>query len=284
MEGKTLRIGRMALPDFTSWVQDSFLVATAGETETRIWASPRVKRRHGGWDDAVPRLVAEHLGWRCELLPCGVEAGNVLVDSAVVIGADVPTNAPEPEWGALREQLTSTGRRLVVAVSGASQPIFHIDLYLTLAGPHAVTGQPCALVGSVRQARTLLGQPSDPTDPDASLDAVAVYLAADGFAVDRLPLMPLSALSLPEAAWFSYNNCLVEVWRDIDGTLRRRVALPAYGADGGTALETLDAEAARVWRGLGFEVRFASGAFTRMAELAGSLRCMTKVLSRRDAP
>ena len=44
IQGSTLRTWRMALPDFTSWVQDAFLVAVDSTGEHAVWASPHVRR------------------------------------------------------------------------------------------------------------------------------------------------------------------------------------------------------------------------------------------------
>src|SRR6185503_8752078 len=96
----------LALPDFTNWVQDAFLVAGGRGHGARVWASPTVTREYGGWDDAVPVRLAEHIGWPLQLLPCPVPAGNVLVDEdRVLIGADVQSSATESEWRALLEWL-----------------------------------------------------------------------------------------------------------------------------------------------------------------------------------
>ena len=114
----------------------------------------------------------------------------------------------------------------------------------------------------------------------SGLDAVADHLATLGYAVERLPLLPFSNTLLTKAAHYTYNNCLVEVWRAPDGSVQRRVTRPAYATKSNEALTVLDEDAARVWEGLGFTVTFAPGEFARVSELFGSLRCMTKVLER----
>ena len=283
----TLRVSSMALPDFTNWVQDAFLVAVDSTGNRQVAASPKVYRQFGGWDDEVPRQLAAHLGWPCTTLPVGVEAGNILVDShAVLIGSDVAQETPEPEWTSLQTELASGGRIVHVCVPNARQPIFHLDLYVTLAGPHHTTGQPMALIGSVHRARALVGDLQTGESVEAGetletgLDGVANHLIALGYAVERLPLLPFSNTFLTKAAHYTYNNCLVEVWRTPDGAIQRRVTLPSYATEQNDALTVLDEDAAEVWKGLGFTVRFARGEFARVAELFGSLRCMTKVLER----
>jgi hypothetical protein len=275
VDGSTLRITRLALPDFTSWIQDAFLVA--GNSD-RILASSHVRRQHGGWDDEVPYRVADHLCWRYEQLSCAFEAGNVLVDDeCVVIGVDVRANASPQQWDALQSVLTRGGRRLVV-IGPTPQPVFHLDLYVTLAGLDHASGKPIAVVGSVRRARELIGQRAD-LGVDQGLDATAAELEQAGYLVRRLPLLPFTSDLAPGGAWYSYNNCLVERYGKSE-TECRRVIVPAYGSGNAADLDTLDAEAARVWSSLGFGVRLVRGAFAHLAPLGGSVRGMTKVLRR----
>lgn len=286
VEGSTLRITRLGWPDYTNWVQDAFIVARQPSGLRRVWSSPRVQRHHGGWDDAVPPRLAAHLGWDCETLPSGVEIGNVLVDEqSVVVGADVPSTLGEAEWNSLRSWLEAGGRRVIVPAPDSRQPIFHLDLCVTLAGRRQADGRPLALVGSVRRAREIIGEACTELDvaTDAALDDVAADLVTAGYAVGRLPLLPMRGASTAPSrhdVWYSHNNCLVEVWRGSDVRLHRRVTLPAYGGQGNEPLGSLDVEAERVWTSLGFEVTLARGSFARLARLGGSIRCMTKVLER----
>ncbi|MEX2284820.1 MAG: hypothetical protein WEE89_20195 [Gemmatimonadota bacterium] len=299
LEGRTLRITKLALPDFTNWVQDAFLVAIDASGQPLIWASPRVEREYGGWDDEVVRQLTAHLGWPSAVLPFGLEAGNVLVDQvSILLGAAVRAGATDAEWQQLNDRVSLSpipdprsairdpqsairNRTVRVCVPGLPQPVFHIDLYVTLAGVHPATGRPLALVGSIRQALALVGEEDSADDTDAGLNAVADYLVTAGYTVERLPLLPFINPQMKKPAHFSYNNCLVEIWRDAVGSTRRRVTLPVYGNEGGP-LDALDRAAAGIWEGLGFEVKAARGEFALVAELYGSVRCMTKVLERAD--
>jgi hypothetical protein len=278
VDGGTLRVTRLALPDFTNWVQDAFLVAANAAGVAELWASPHVRRRYGGWDDAVPKRLADHLGWTCQTLPCAIEAGNVLVDhQAVVVGGDVRAAAAPAEWDAFRDKLAAHSRDVIICGAEAPQPLFHVDLYVALAGPHHTTGRPLALVSSARLARAILGQASTDSQLDDGLDAVALELTTRGYTVERLPLLPFTGELAPAGAWYSYANCLVELFDDT-----RRVVLPAYGRGDSDPLDTLDAAARDTWSALGFDVRLARGEFAYLAQLGGSVRCRTKVL-RRDS-
>jgi hypothetical protein len=237
-----------------------------------------VKREYGGWDDALPHRLARHLSWPVELLPAGLEAGNVLVnDCHVVVGADVPRER-RAEWLSLRARLESGGREVLVVAAESEQPVFHLDLYTTLAGRDD-RGVPIALVGSVERACAIAGQPfeGDLVKVEKGLNSVATALGAVGYRVERLPLVPIEVAHLPEGGWVSYNNCLLQVWNEPSGKHRRVVVMPRFAGEA-AEFAALDEEAIRVWSSLGFEVRCAEGAFARMAEFGGSLRCMTKVL------
>ncbi len=286
-DGTTLRVGRLPLPDYTPWVQDTCLIAQSNGGRPCVLASPDVERVRGNRDEALPRLLAEHLGWELAELPGGVAGANVAVDGRhIVVGAAVRAGLGPGRFRRLGNLLHGAGRdrRRVVVVPGVgAQPLPHQDYYVALAGDDR------ALVGSVRAARDL-GWPIEPgrggRDPETELDAVARQLERLGYDVSRLPLAPLSKPATraaePGPDWISYTNCLVEVFRspEGEGALRRRVILPAYGTDGGAGLAALDRAAARVWADLGFEAALARGPFTWLAALRGSVRCMTKVPAR----
>jgi hypothetical protein len=278
MEGRTLRLGTIpGWADFTPWVQDTFLVRYDRDGRTLL-ASPEIRRPEGSHDDDVAPFVARALGWRLEMLPLGLEASNVLTDGRyVIVGADVVRDKPRASrrdlFGALRGD-----ERVVTMPRGVAQPLPHEDLYITLAG-NGPEG-PLALVGSQRVAAAVRGRRFERDGIEIALDAVAADLERLRYAVRRLPLEAHTADRVPVRGWTSYNNALVERAEAAGGKAGNRVILPAFGTDGGPPLRDLDAAAAAVWSGAGFEVRFAEGPFTWLAERQGSLRCLTKVLDR----
>ncbi|MDH3496488.1 MAG: hypothetical protein OER21_06990 [Gemmatimonadota bacterium] len=277
LEGKTLKLGSVPWGDFTLWVQDPFLVAQNDEAVCLL-ASPIVERPDGGLDEDIPPLVAAHLGWGCRPLRQPLDGANVLVDDAhAVVGGDA---------GAEHDRVAAlpSGNECppLVIPSRGGQPLSHQDLYLTLAGPHSTSGRPTALVGSQALAARVAGEPFEARERDERLDRVATDLADAGYHVERLPLTRERADPRWKPGWIGYNNVLVETWRD-GPTLRRRVTVPRYGTDGGPHLAALDAAAADIWTGLGFEVRPVEAPFTWLAVFDGGIRCMTKVLAREPA-
>lgn len=245
--------------------------------------------------DFVTSLYADYL-----------DAGRELV----VVGTDRPI--------ALRELYgTRQGDEyfLDIAADGAGtyQPIFHIDMFLTLAGPApGPGGRFRVLVGSPAAADRALGTQS-PFALDDVYDAVASGLEGLGMEVVRNPLVhrpelgatftlaelkamaarpgnqvllePLAELAAAGAvdgsavrvrAWHhvTWNNCLVEA-----GTDRRRVYLPTFGHPPDDDLAPLDAAMADLWAGLGFEVVLL-GDFNPFARRQGVVHCITKYLRR----
>ena len=175
----------------------------------------------------------------------------------------------------------------VTGGQGARQPIFHIDMFISLAGRDASTGRYLVLVGDPSRADELLGW--DPVDHalQAEFDQIAAQLARLGFEVRRTPLPYLPALLrgpvegaaagvVGEVRWYyaTSNNCLVQ----IDGD-DRQVWLPTYGHGDNAELQVVDREHQRTWEELGFEVH-RLGNFHPFAMQMGAVHCIKKYLAR----
>jgi hypothetical protein len=160
---------------------------------------------------------------------------------------------------------------------GTAQPLFHIDMFLTLTG-RGDGGRPRILVGSPRLAATALGMPLPGHSMQEVFDNIAAGLARSGFEVLRNPL-PLVYLDDPgarERIWYfaTANNALVEAT-----DAARTVWLPTYGHGPWPELEATDQANARLWTELGFEVRLL-GDFHPFAENLGAVHCIKKYLQR----
>ncbi len=291
----------------TAWARDALIAA--GDTTDRplFLATSALDRR----DDAqAPALFAAATGAR--LIPTGLpfEGGDILIDrDRVLVGADSlrrigrgdahaggralaamfasvdgrarailpvggrpgpseterPTDTPAPGW----TEVVGFGQR-----PDSRQPIFHIDMFVSLTGLDR-DGRPIALVGDhVLAARALGHAPLPHATPDA-FAAIAHDLRAAGYAVERLPLPLLwtDDVVRRRRTWFfaSYNNVLVA-----DGV----VWLPEYGHDGWPEVDRTDKLAAAIWRRLGFEVRAVPGCLP-LAENLGGLHCLANVIRRR---
>ncbi|HET9871147.1 MAG TPA: hypothetical protein VFP89_00960 [Propionibacteriaceae bacterium] len=197
--------------------------------------------------------------------------------------------------------------------AGTYQPIFHIDMFLTLIGPDEQGGFQ-VLVGSPSMGSDLLGTRS-PYDLDDVYDTLAADLERAGLNVRRNPLVhrptvgriltmeelrgmaerpdgePLQAALAELAAagagdsdevsvrsWHhvTWNNCLVEN-SSTDGV--RRVYMPTYGHGDNADLAVIDNHMRRMWEGLGFEVSMLAD-FNSFARRQGVVHCIKKYLAR----
>jgi hypothetical protein len=197
---------------------------------------------------------------------------------------------------------------------GTYQPIFHIDMLVTLIG-RTDDGFEC-LVGSPGMADDILGRRSPFALQDV-YDTVAKDLTKAGMRVHRNPLVHWPTLgeqftveqlrdlstqpgneSLGPAVkelrtagatpstrvrvrtWhhITWNNCLVEN----DGGQNRAVYLPTFGHGAYADLAVIDDRMEEMWRQLGFDVHRLAD-FTTFAERQGVVHCIKKYLQRSAA-
>jgi hypothetical protein len=166
---------------------------------------------------------------------------------------------------------------------GRSQPIFHLDMFVTLAGRDG-DGAYRVLVGDPAMADTVLGRRSVPHSLAWAFDEVAARLRRQGLRVIRNPL-PLTYVDYPGAgpgdpdvrSWYfaSSNNCLVQV----DRSAGNRVWLPTYGHGDWRELRRTDAANADLWASLGFDV-VPLGDYHRFAQNLGAVHCITNCYRR----
>ena len=250
-------------------------------------------------DDVTPEEFAR------QLFSKYVDEGRKLV----VVG----TKKPIP----IRDYVgTKDGRSyyLDIASGGAGtfQPIFHIDMFLTLVGVNAA-GAFEVLVGDPSLADKILGTKSPFALQDV-YDDVAQSLTALGFAVTRNPLVhrgtvrntttlselrneasqpgyealmtavkELAAAGASNATkvrvrdWhhITWNNCLVER----SAAKGKHVYLPTFGHGQNRDLKSIDAAMAKLWTSLDFTVH-QLGDFNKFAERQGVVHCIKKYLTR----
>ena len=166
----------------------------------------------------------------------------------------------------------------VGAGAGSLQPIFHIDMFLSLAGQNPESGRYRVLVGSPAAAAKVLGERLPDHALALAFDEIARRLKRLGFDVIRTPL-PRVYVDYPGERlrqWYfaTSNNCLVEITDD-----SKRVWLPTYGHGPWEALAATDEANKEIWEGLGFEV-VQLGDFHYFAQNLGSLHCIKKYLRR----
>ncbi|HYH27274.1 MAG TPA: hypothetical protein VEA19_00690, partial [Actinomycetota bacterium] len=197
----------------------------------------------------------------------------------------VGTDRPVPQRTA-RSVVVDGRERLEIVneAAGRAQPLFHIDLFLSLAG-RGPSGRYRILVGSPGLADRMLGRATVDHGMDALFDDIAEQLADEGFEVVRNPLpltyadgeREIDGQTRSVRVWYfaTSNNCLVQ----IDEDAGNQVWLPSYGHRGWSDLAATDAENERIWQSLGFNVRTLPS-FHAFAQRSGALGCITKVLER----
>jgi hypothetical protein len=196
----------------------------------------------------------------------------------------VPVGTTLPVPSAARRQFVLDGVTWVEEVyagnvPGTRQPIFHIDMFVSLAG-RGEDGRYRILVGDPREAARLSGEPLQAHAMTAVFDDIARDLGRRGYAVVRTPL-PL-VYSDDELArvrsWYfaTSNNVLVHA----PAGARPTVYLPTY-AHGPFAdtLAATDRRHAEIWEGLGYDV-VALGDFHPFAINLGAAHCIKKYLAR----
>jgi len=196
--------------------------------------------------------------------------------------------------------------------AGTYQPIFHIDMFVTLLGPGA-TGSFDVLVGSPALADPLLGTTS-PFALSEVYDTLAAQLTTAGLNVQRNPLVhrptvgrrtsldelrasaaepgnetladavdELVALGARDGSairvrtWHhvTWNNCLVET----STVAGRHVYLPTFGHGANADLKPIDDAMKALWESLGFTVHML-GDFNEFARRQGVVHCIKKYLRR----
>ena len=257
--------------------------------------NPPVEAPDGAAPDAfVTRLFTEYVDARRELLVVG-------------------TNRPIPlrPFYGRRE---GDGFYVDIAGDGAGtyQPIFHIDMFITLVGRNP-SGDFEVLVGSPAMGDELLGTRS-PYALDDVYDTIAGQLAERGMKVQRNPLVHRPTLgrsftlaqladiagqpgneALVEAVaelqaagatdgtsvqvrtWHhvTWNNCLVEN----SAALGPQVYLPTFGHRANSDLRVVDEAMASLWEERGFSVHLL-GDFNAFARRQGVVHCIKKYLGR----
>ena len=275
------------------WPQDRVTVIRGGDGSTTVLGS-----------DDPDDYTAYAAGRACGMdgavaLGSPQPGGNILVDGKTCfVGADlcvpaidtgrlieVIACAPLARRGPVRFEMVPgdhSWRQDIdrsIAAEGSRQPIFHIDMFMTLAGA-TPEGTPRILLGDPVWASALIGLPLPEGFPVKAFEQIEFGLRLRGYEVHRNPL-PFVYFDDPEAKlreWFyaSANNCWVECMEPASGC---RVFLPEYGFGPWPELKATDDANAAVWEGLGFEV-VRGGDFLPLADQLGSLNCVSRILDR----
>jgi len=162
--------------------------------------------------------------------------------------------------------------------TGSHQSIFHIDMFVSLAGKDS-TGRQIVLVGDPALAAEILGTPLHPLSLHKYFNEIADDLTAQGLAVIRTPLPMIYTDDAEQRTrhWYyaSANNVLVQKTAE----KANAVWVAEYGHDHWPELSKTDVCNAEFWETLGFSVhQIPSG--QKLAENLGGLHCLAIILQR----
>ena len=278
----------------TSWACDLILAGVDNQSAPLLLATPRIDRLE---DARLPAILTDNGAVKLIYASDAFEGGNILLSSQhIFIGADSPAiTVLEAD---VREVVVIAAPECPPELSGSAmrgadkwqevfhyhntaetqQPIFHIDMFMTLAGPDA-DGREQILVGDPLMAAEILDTPLHPLALATQFDAIAEDLTKHGFSVIRnpLPMIYMDKVAECRRTWFyaSSNNVLLQR-SSASGNI---VWLAEYGHDNWPELAKTDAANRELWQSLGYEVRMIGGG-QRLAENLGGLHCLTNVLKR----
>lgn len=282
----------------TIWAQDGYSCIKK-EDGTTVLLEPKDFTRSG--DHFIAEQVEAATDIETKTTKYHLEGGNILAgDKFILIGKD---------YLHLNQELTKESKAKITkefkdlfgvdhviwlgfdrkikfpidVFQGTYQPIFHIDMYITLAGK-SDRGKELVFVADVREAKKILGHPAPPNAIVQAFDETADMLAQYNqgglqFEVKRLPIdLWDNDIDDKKGVFLSYNNCLIEVFDN-----KKNVYLPEYSsvAPGSVNRRKLDNAVKNIFEENGFNVTLLEGAYEELAKRGGSIHCITKALDRK---
>ncbi|PLC16918.1 hypothetical protein BV582_05025 [Bacillus paralicheniformis] len=277
------------------WAQDGYCCIKK-EDGTTIMLEPLNFTRYG--DNFVADQIAAETDIELEVTKYHIEGGNILAgDNYIIIGKDY-LHLNEKVTGENKEKITTELKKIfgveqiiwlglekpidfpIDVYQGLYQPLFHIDMYITLGGK-SENGKELIFVADAKIAKEILGEEMPPTKISDAFDQTAKWLneySKDGleFEVKRIPI-DLWNVSENQGTFLTYNNCLVETFEET-----KNVYVPSYSsvAPGSINRRKLDEEVAKIFSSNGFNVTLLEGAYEELCKRGGSLHCITKDLDR----
>ena len=175
---------------------------------------------------------------------------------------------------------------------GIFQPLYHIDLFMTLAGKYQ--GKNLLFMGSIELAQTILNQrfrknmhfPFDTISSEINGIQKDLIQNTTTRSLDQPPqfIHELIPLLYWDNCFFSFNNVLVEVTEH-----GKKIYAPDYideespeNSEFNSIITIFKQECERIWKDYGFSTIWTgTGSYNLMwARKKGGLRCVTKVIKR----
>jgi agmatine/peptidylarginine deiminase len=279
----------------TIWAQDGYCCIKKDENTTVLLEPLHFAR---GGDHNVAEQVAANTDLEVEPTKYYIEGGNILAgDDYILVGKDY-LHLNKARTGEGKRKLTNEFKKLfgvshviwlgfdeplnfpIQVFQGKYQPLYHIDMYITLAGK-TDNGKELVFVADAKLAKEIVEEEAPEDVIVDSFDKTVEYLAQynEGGLQFEVKRLPIDLWKFPDGQkkFLTYNNCLIEVFGD-----EKNVYLPKYSspAPGSKNRRKLDAELAKIFEENGFKVLQLEGAYEELCKRGGSLHCITKVLDR----
>jgi len=215
------------------------------------------------WEDEARRLFERIYGKKVVVLGDD-DPSTAVVEQPISFHVDM-TLTPVDDRTFLVAS-TELGKQVVQSMSAADRA----------AANRAINAELGWYTGSSSDILGLTVNANKPEQTDSEEAAVRI-LRKLGYKVVRVPyLVSYGYFTGAKTPWFSYNNCLMERYRDDAGRLVKRVYLPQY------CCPALDDAARRVWSSeLGYEV--VPVTLAAVTAYHGAIRCTTNHLGRKQA-
>jgi len=331
--------------DLNPWSQDVFLSIFFEENNQQY--IHLVEPKNSFRNRSVPQYIVRQLNhlkpfpnleFRYQKSPIEFEGGNVLKgDGFILIGAYKTNHLNLKKWGEkyLGENIifltskpisdfktwtdckkTHDGYCNIYKANKKNQAIFHLDIFITLAGKQ--NNKQAILIGEPKVG-FILHDKMHPSvkkliqslivNTSNAINEMIISLrqqlsdAGIAFEIYRNPL-PLTFYDEIKNgkktrywSWASYNNALVEVFYDnrlIEPSLVKNVILPSYGINSDysdqidkhtgepygtwTELHKYDLQNQWIWETLGFKAIILRSDFNSFCRKSGSLHCLTNCI------
>ncbi len=219
-------------------------------------------------------IVPEQSESTAQAVARGYGSAMELARKLIVVGSRLPVPAmskrPITLEGQAWQEVLHFGN-----ANGTLQPLFHIDMFISLAGREGA-GPYTVLVGDPQLAADTMNEPLPDGAMQDVFDDIARGLAEVGFNVVRNPLpMAYDDDDSDKLRYWYFatgNNVLTQ-----DNP--KKVWIPTYGHGPWSKLAATDAANQSIWQGLGYEVEMLPD-FHPFAANLGAAHCIKKYLGR----
>ncbi len=246
--------GRPATPvvigrPITTWSRDRFAAGSGGIAIPSDVHAGGAERRN---DRLVPFELAKTLRVSARVAPFRFDGGDFLAIGGRIVATSTWTNrTPErPATELVTEAERFFGMPMVYLPDA---PDHHVGMAFAPIGANEV------LVGDMKWGRRLAPEIPVNEAEEARFDAMADGFVRAGFVVRRIPAIATDV----DFRWITYTNGIHE---------NKVVYMPVFEID------TLDAAAREVYRGLGYDVRPVR--VSKTYGLGGTLHCLVHVVER----